>query len=175
MLPLALRRVGCAEDGIPEEFYYYCCTFAKMAEIMFAEAGCWALGFAIFSYCYYCTLEVLICSTPLIERAETPPGVTALWRFEGGYYEEFPTAVLIMLRGAWWSFLVLISLFVALAHPMRSPIDCCSPGEIPGMATPFVAILEISVPKILLIEDVRLPGFPPALAKTIVALCYWGK
>lgn len=175
MLPLALNRAGWAEDGTPWEFYYYCCcwTLARMADIMFAEAGCWALEFATFSWFYCCIPEVLICSDPLfIDRADTPPGVTAVWRFDYCYYEEFPAAVLIMLKAPWWSFLVLISLLVALAQPILSPTDYYKPGEIPGIGTPFVAMLEISVPNILLIEEVLFAGL--ALASTIVALCYWG-
>ena len=62
-----------------------------------------------------------------------------------------------------------MSLLVALAQPILSPTDCYNPGEIPGIGTPFVAMFDISVPNILLIEEVRFAGF--ALARTIVALC----
>lgn len=61
---------------------------------------------------------------------------------------------------------------MALAHPILSPTDYCNPGEIPGIGTPFVAMFEISVPNILLIDEVRFAGL--ALASTIVALCCCG-
>ncbi len=61
---------------------------------------------------------------------------------------------------------------MALTQPILSTTYYYKPGEIPGIGTPFVAMFEISVPNILLIEDVRLAGF--ALANTMVALCCCG-
>jgi hypothetical protein len=63
---------------------------------------------------------------------------------------------------------VEISLFVALWHAAAVlSFDYCNPPRpCPvGRGTPLVAMFEMSVPKILLIEDVRLVGF--ALAGTI--------
>jgi hypothetical protein len=80
-----------------------------------------------------------------------------------------------------------MSLFVALWHPgppLRMPLpspDYCSALRGPGGIPPFVARFDISVPKILLIEDVLFAGFAlaavlideeaPVPESIIVALC----
>ena len=80
-----------------------------------------------------------------------------------------PAAVLIIEKVPWCSFLVEMSLLVALWQPAPDlSLGYCNPppaSACVGCGTPLVAMLEISVPKILLIEDVRFAGF--ALATTL--------